>query len=283
MPPLRLILLTLLALCAFAGNSLLCRAALSQTSIDAASFTSIRLVSGALMLALIVKLNSQRPPGRGNWRSGLALWIYAAGFSLSYQQLSTAMGALFLFGAVQFTMIGIGLMRGERLGRNQWLGLLLAFGGLVGLLLPGLAAPPLVGALLMLSAGIAWGIYSLRGRKGGDPLRVNAGNFLYAVPLALLLNLLWPGATAWDYPGVGYALASGALASAIGYAIWYQVLPELKASTAASVQLSVPVLASLGGIVFLGESLSLRLILASSAILGGILLVIRAPRKSTSA
>ncbi|QSX37193.1 DMT family transporter [Shewanella sedimentimangrovi] len=282
MPSLRLTLLTLLTLCAFAGNSLLCRAALSQTSIDAASFTSLRLMSGALMLGLIARLNRQGAPGRGNWLSGLALWVYAAGFSLSYLQLSTAMGALILFGAVQFTMIGVGLVRGERLTLYQWLGLVLAFGGLVGLLLPGLAAPPLVGALLMLSAGIAWGIYSLRGRKGGDPLRVNAGNFLYALVPALLFSLIWPGDTSWDYPGIGYALASGALASGIGYAIWYRVLPELKASTAASVQLSVPVLASLGGIVFLGESLSLRLVLASIAILGGILLVILARTASKS-
>jgi drug/metabolite transporter (DMT)-like permease len=171
-------------------------------------------------------------------------------------------------------MIGHGLWRGERLTPIQWLGLLLASGGVVGLMLPGLSAPPLAGSLLMIAAGIAWGIYSLRGRGAGDPTRVTAGNFLRAVPIALACSLLMSGQLAADMPGVAYALASGALASGIGYAIWYSVLPALKATTAATVQLSVPAIAALGGIVFLGELLSLRLIAASIAILGGIVIVI---------
>lgn len=274
MPLFRLPALTLLTMVAFAGNSLLCRVALRETSIDAASFTSIRLLSGALVLALLVRCFRSAQVGGGNWWSAAALFAYAAGFSYAYLSLSAGTGALMLFGAVQITMIGRGLWGGERLHRWQWLGLTLALGGLVGLLLPGLAAPPLVGAALMLSAGVAWGVYSLRGRTGGDPTRVTAGNFLRALPFALLLSLLNIQHSSWDLGGAVYAVASGALASGVGYALWYSVLPALKSTTAATVQLSVPVIAALGGLVFLGEALTLRLLLASAAILGGIALVI---------
>ncbi len=281
MSPLRIFGLTSLAMLAFAGNSLLCRLALKHTPIDPASFTAIRLVSGAVMLFLIVKLRrSTRTAlmGQGNWLSAFALFAYAAGFSFAYVSLSAATGALLLFGAVQATMISHGFWAGERLRRLQLLGLLLAFGGMVGLLLPGLAAPPLLGSILMLGAGVAWGVYSLRGKGTGDPTGVTAGNFMRAAPMALLLSLLLlsqPAVRAsWDTAGFCYALASGALTSGIGYAIWYTALPALKATQAATVQLSVPVIAALGGIVFLGESLTLRLMLASIAILGGIALVI---------
>lgn len=281
MSPLRIFGLTSLAMLAFAGNSLLCRLALKHTPIDPASFTAIRLVSGAVMLFLIVKLRrSTRTAlmGQGNWLSAFALFAYAAGFSFAYVSLSAATGALLLFGAVQATMISHGFWAGERLRRLQLLGLLLAFGGMVGLLLPGLAAPPLLGSILMLGAGVAWGVYSLRGKGAGDPTGVTAGNFMRAAPMALLLSLLLlsqPAVRAsWDTAGFCYALASGALTSGIGYAIWYTALPALKATQAATVQLSVPVIAALGGIVFLGESLTLRLMLASIAILGGIALVI---------
>lgn len=276
MSPARLITLTTLAMLAFAGNSLLCRVALKDTGIDAASFTSIRLVSGALVLWLIVQLHRREAVGQGNWRSALALFAYAAGFSFAYRELSAATGALILFGSVQATMIGHGLWKGERLHGLQLPGLLLAFGGLLGLFLPGLTAPPLLGSLLMLGAGIAWGVYSLRGRGAGDPTRVTAGNFLRAAPIALGLSLLLFSQAEWDWRGVGYAVASGALASGLGYAIWYSALPAMQATHAATVQLSVPVIAALGGIVFLGEHLSIRLVLASAAILGGIALVIRA-------
>lgn len=259
---------------AFAGNSLLCRVALRETSIDAASFTSIRLLSGALVLALLVRCCRSAQVGGGNWWSAAALFAYAAGFSYAYLSLSAGTGALMLFGAVQITMIGRGLWGGERLHRWQWLGLTLALGGLVGLLLPGLAAPPLLGAVLMLLAGVAWGVYSLRGRQGGDPTRVTAGNFLRALPFALLLSLVNIQHSSWDLGGALYAVASGALASGVGYALWYSVLPALKSTTAATVQLSVPVIAALGGLLFLGEALTLRLLLASAAILGGIALVI---------
>ena len=271
----RLVSMTALALFAFAANSLLCRAALADGSIDAASFTSIRLLAGAAVLWLIVRIRAGSAVGKGNWLSALALFAYAAGFSFAYIELSTATGALLLFGAVQSTMIGYGLYRGERLRVPQLGGLLLAIGGLVGLLLPGLSAPPLLASALMLGSGIAWGIYSLRGKGAGDPLQVTAGNFLRAVPIALMLSAATLGDSSLQHgAGMAYAIASGALASGLGYAVWYSALPALKASTAASVQLSVPVSAALGGVMLLAEPLSLRLVLASLAILGGIALVI---------
>jgi drug/metabolite transporter (DMT)-like permease len=270
----RIISLTSLAMIAFAGNSLLCRQALIHTAIDPASFTSIRLVSGALVLWLLVRTQNDAPAGKGNWPSAFALFAYAAGFSFAYISLSAASGALLLFGAVQVTMIGHGIWMGERLRALQSLGVVLAFGGLVGLLLPGLSAPPFMGALLMIGAGVAWGVYSLRGKGAGDPKRVTAGNFMRAVPITLVLSVFTLSLATVDLAGLYYAVASGALASGMGYAIWYTVLPELKNTSAASVQLSVPVIAALGGIVFLNEPVTLRLILASVAILGGIALVI---------
>ena len=270
----RIIALTSLAMIAFAGNSLLCRIALKHTSIDAASFTTIRLVSGALMLWFVVHIRHSTHTGGGNWLSAFALFVYAAGFSFAYVNLPAATGALLLFGAVQATMIGYGVWVGERLRSLQLVGLMLAFGGLVGLLLPGLSAPPLYSSVLMLGAGVAWGIYSLRGKGAGDPTKVTAGNFLRAVPIAAALSVLMLNDTSLDIAGFWYAVSSGALASGIGYAIWYTALPALKATNAATVQLSVPVIAALGGIVFLGEDITLRLVLASVAILGGIALVI---------
>lgn len=270
----RVLILTALTMIAFAGNSLLCRAALSNTHIDAASFTNIRLISGALVLWLIVQIRRGTRTGGGSWQSALALFIYAAGFSYAYLSLSASTGALLLFGAVQATMIGYGIWIGERLRYIQLVGLVLAFAGLIGLLLPGVTAPPLYGSLLMLGAGVAWGVYSLRGRDAGDPIVVTAGNFLRTVPIAIVLSAVMFKGIGMDAAGIGYAVASGALASGLGYAIWYTVLPALKATSAASVQLSVPVIAALGGVLLLGEHISLRLVLASIAILGGIALVI---------
>ncbi len=266
--------LTSLAMSAFACNSLLCRLALKHTGIDAASFTTIRLSAGAVMLWLVMRLRRGPHTGQGNWRSALALFVYAAGFSFAYVSLPASTGALLLFGAVQATMIGHGIRTGERLGKLQLVGLVLALGGLVGLLSPGLLAPPLFGSLLMLSAGVAWGVYSLRGKGMGDPIQVTAGNFLRAIPIAAALSLLTYNSASLDGAGFWYALLSGALTSGIGYTIWYTALPALKATNAAAVQLCVPVLAALGGIAFLGESITVRLVLASIAILGGIALVI---------
>jgi drug/metabolite transporter (DMT)-like permease len=269
-------LLTLLAMLAFAGNSLLCRLALQDTAIDAASFTSVRIASGGLVLWLIVRWRGGGLRCAGTWPSAVALFIYAAGFSYAYIGLTAAVGALLLFGAVQATMIGYGLWHGERLAPRQWLGLVLALAGLVGLLFPGLSAPPLRAASLMLLAGVAWGVYSLRGAGAGDPTAVTAGNFVRATPLALLLSLVTIPWLRLDTAGLGYAVASGALTSGLGYAVWYAALKGLRATSAASVQLSVPVIAAVGGILFLGEPVSLRLLLAALAVLGGIGLVIAA-------
>ncbi len=268
---------------AFAGNSLLCRMALKHSDIDATSFTTIRLISGALVLWFIVRRKRDTSSGKGSWLSAIALFVYAAGFSFAYISLSAATGALLLFGAVQVTMIGYGIWSGERFRNLQLFGLLLAFGGLVGLLLPGLSAPPLYGSVLMLGAGVAWGIYSLRGKNGGDPTRVTAGNFLRAVPFTAALSLIMLRSSSLDTAGLWYAISSGALASGVGYAIWYTAVPQLKAAKAATVQLSVPVIAAMGGILFLGESLTLRFVLASVAILGGIALVILEKQRSIDA
>jgi drug/metabolite transporter (DMT)-like permease len=278
-------LLTLLAMLAFAGNSVLCRLALRETGIDAATFTAVRLLSGALMLTLLVYLRHRAPPTSeavsahgptlgGNWPSAVALFVYAGAFSFAYVQLSTGTGALLLFGAVQATMILTGLWSGERLSARQTAGLLLAMAGLVAVLLPGLTAPPLGSAMLMLAAGIAWGIYSLRGRGVHDPTGATAGNFLRASVLSVLMSVALLAQQELDSRGLGYAVLSGAVASGLGYAIWYTALRGLTMTRAATVQLSVPVLAALAGVVFLQEPITLRLVLTSVAILGGIALVV---------
>jgi drug/metabolite transporter (DMT)-like permease len=274
----KLVVLTMLTMIAFAGNSLLCRIALRQSGIDAASFTSIRLVSGALVLVVLARLLRPSAGGSGNWPSALALFAYAACFSFAYVSLTAGTGALLLFGAVQATMIGYGLFKGERLRGWQVVGLVLALGGLVGLVLPGVSAPPLAGALLMVVAGIAWGVYSLSGKRAGDPIKVTAGNFARAMLFAAALSAIMIDRASVDAPGIAYAIASGAIASGVGYAIWYTVLPSLRATSAATLQLSVPVIAAVGGILFLGESSSLRLILAGTAILGGVALVVQVKR-----
>lgn len=274
MPARRLAGLTLLAMLAFAGNSLLCRIALKETVIDPVSFTTIRLVSGALMLSVLLAARRPARSGQGNWISAVALLGYALCFSLAYRSLPAATGALILFGMVQATMLSYGRWQGERLSTVQLFGLGLACAGIIVLLLPGLAAPPLSGSLLMAGAGLSWGIYSLRGRQGGDPTAVTAGNFRLATVLALALSLACLHWLSLDQRGCWLAVASGALTSGLGYAIWYYALPGLKANSAATVQLSVPLLAAAGGVVFLGETLTLRLLLASVAVLGGIGLII---------
>lgn len=259
---------------AFAGNSLLCRAALKQTSIDAATFTFIRIFSGAAALWLIMKMRGAAWKEAGNWSSALALFAYAAAFSFAYNSLSAGTGALLLFGAVQATMILWGFRRGERLHTIQIVGLVVAVTGLVVLLLPGLSAPPLSGSILMLGAGVAWGIYSLRGKVEKNPVSSTAGNFLRAVPLAAIVSIMLLPWARLDRPGIGYAVISGAIASGLGYVIWYAALSGLRAASAATVQLSVPVLAATGGILLLGEPITLRYLFASIAVLGGIALVV---------
>lgn len=282
MSRIRVALLTALAMIAFAGNSIFCRLALKDTAIDAVSFTSIRIISGALALWVILRLRSGPSHVAGSWFSALALFAYAASFSFAYVTLSAGTGALLLFGAVNGTMIGYGLWTGERLQVSQMAGLVLAFAGLVWLLLPGITAPPLLGTALMLGAGIAWGIYSLRGKGGGDATAATAGNFMRAVPFAMMLFITASSWVSVEPTGFLYAVMSGALTSAVGYAIWYAALRGLAASSAATVQLSVPVIAAVAGVIFLGEAITLRLVIASFAILGGIALIILFRQKAAA-
>lgn len=274
MTSIRIFTLTLLTMFAFAGNSVLCRIALKHTSIDAASFTSIRLMSGAVVLWLIASTFRRQSTGNGNWVSAFALFAYAAGFSFAYISLTAATGALLLFGAVQVTMISHGLLAGERLSWRQTVGLIIAIVGVVGLLLPGISTPPLFGSGLMLFAGVAWGVYSLRGKKDDDPIRVTTGNFMRATVFTILLSMSFVSSSNLDMIGILYAVASGAVASGLGYALWYSVLPLLKATNAATIQLSVPVITAIGGIVILGEPITVRFVMASLAIIGGIALVV---------
>jgi drug/metabolite transporter (DMT)-like permease len=293
----RILMLTLLAMIAFASNSLLCRAALKESSIDPATFTFLRIFSGAVALWLIMSVRKRMIVERttsplvetgsssslvarhvlfryGNWISAAALFVYAAGFSFAYVSLSAGTGALLLFGAVQATMILWGLHKGERLSMIQIVGFILAVIGFVVLVFPGLSAPPLAGSILMLGAGAAWGVYSLRGKGERNAASVTAGNFVRAVPFATALIVIFAPWTHADLTGIAYAIISGAVTSGLGYVVWYKALPGLKAASAATVQLSVPVLAATGGILLLGEPITLRYLLASVAVLGGIALVV---------
>ena len=278
--------LTGIAMVAFAANSLLCRMALANTTIDPGLFTAIRLISGAVCLLTLVFMSNK------NWLrpsfalqniarqtsvvGAICLFVYALGFSYAYISMSTGTGALLLFGAVQITMITRGLVSGERFRLLQWIGFLLAFTGLVILLLPGASAPPFISAVLMISAGVAWGVYSLIGKKSTAPLLLSTGNFVLASVLIIPL-IVWLALTStwqWNTQGALYGLASGMLASGLGYAIWYKALPLLHSTTAATVQLSVPVIATAMGWMFLGEVIGLQIIIASIMSLGGIWLVI---------
>lgn len=268
---------------AFAGNSILCRAALDRTGIDPGSFTAIRLVSGAVMLWTLVQLRHRPRTPMGSWSSAAALFAYAVAFSFAYVRIPASTGALLLFAAVQTTMIGYGIRSGERFRPVQIAGLTLAVSGLIALLLPGLTAPPLPPALLMIGAGVAWGVYSLRGRDALDPTGVTAGNFACSIPMAAALVALMSRQLSWSGAGAIYAAASGAIASGLGYAAWYSVVPLLRATRAAVVQLSVPVIAALGGMAILGEPISIRFAVTSAAILGGIAMVtLERPRRGDS-
>ncbi|MGX7001616.1 DMT family transporter [Caballeronia sp. KNU42] len=269
--------LTSVAMLAFAANSLLCRLALLRGEIDPVSFAGIRLVSGAIMLAVIVRFRSEpSAPRHADWLAAAMLFAYVAFFSFAYLTLSAGTGALILFGAVQLTMFSVGLRSGEKFGSIAWLGLALAVSGLVYLVSPGIAAPPLVGAALMAIAGVAWGVYSLRGRAVADPLAATAGNFARAAPLALLMSAFFIASARAhaNKAGVALAIASGALTSGIGYVIWYAALSKLSAMRAATVQLSVPLIAAFGGVAFLSEAITPRLAAASATILGGISMVL---------
>jgi drug/metabolite transporter (DMT)-like permease len=229
-------------------------------------------VSGALALWILSRRGPRAILAAGRWSSAAALFTYAAAFSFAYVRIGAAVGALLAFGAVQATMIAWALRTGERPRPAEWGGLALAAGGVVFLVSGGLRAPDPIGAVLMLLAGVAWGVYSLIGRSSVRPLETTAGNFALAVPLTLALSLIAPGPAHVTRPGVLLAVTSGAIASGVGYSLWYGALPGLTATGAAVVQLSVPVLAALGGVLLLGESLTARLVVSAAAILGGVAL-----------
>lgn len=275
------ILLTALAMLAFATNSILCRLALDDGAIDATSFTVIRLISGAVILGGIVLYRSRGIARvRANFISSLMLFIYAICFSFSYIELSAATGALILFSAVQMSMILYGLLKGERPGKLAWSGIVAAFCGLVYLLLPGVTAPPLKSSVLMIIAGVAWGMYSIRGKASNSPLTITAWNFIGTIPLVLAASLLFYSELSMSTEGVLLAIVSGGFASSMGYVIWYRALPLLTPTSAATVQLSVPVIAACGGIMLLSEPVSLRLLISGLVVLAGIYLTIKPAIKS---
>lgn len=246
--------------------------ALAAGEIDAASFTSVRLVSGAVVLSVLLLASgkTRKVAHAGNWISAFFLFAYAVGFSFAYLGVTTATGALILFGCVQLTMFGVSLQRGVRPRPIEWIGLAVAFGGLVYLVLPGLSAPPLVSALLMAAAGIAWGGYTLRGKGSVDPLAETTGNFIRSVPMVLGIELVFLPDLEASWRGVLLAVLSGAIASGVGYSVWYAALKFHTPTRAAVLQLAVPVIAAAGGIVFLAETASMRLVIAAALILGGI-------------
>lgn len=269
-------LYTSFALVAFAFNSILCRMALGTGETDAASFTTIRLISGAVTLALLASLfgKTRNHAKAGNWTSAFFLFAYAICFSFAYLGLTTATGALLLFGSVQVTMIGVSLFKGERPGTLEWLGLIVAFFGLVYLVFPGLSSPPLLNSFLMAAAGIAWGFYTLRGKGSDDPLGDTTGNFVRSVPLVLLSVIPFLSQIQLSNRGIILAVLSGSVASGIGYTVWYAALKYHTSTRAAVLQLAVPVIAAIGGALFLSEAADLRLAVASALILGGIGLTI---------
>lgn len=272
----KIVLLTALALSAFAANSVLCRLALREGVIDATGFTTIRLFAGVLTLLIILKLNKESvyPPTKGSWTASIMLFLYAITFSFAYVTLDTGTGALILFGSVQTTMILLSVIRGTRLHLSEWLGLLVAFGGFIYLILPGLSTPSVMGFALMSISGAAWGVYTLKGRGSKNPLLDTAHNFLRTVPLILILFLVTIKTAHYSLEGILFAVLSGSLASGIGYTIWYMALRGLSATQAAVIQLSVPVIAAFGGVLFVSEVITFRLGVSTMIILGGIMMVI---------
>lgn len=276
----QLVALTSLVMVAFATNSLLCREALASNLISVADFTTVRLISGALTLWFCVAIKNKDLNIGGTWLSAGALFGYAACFSIAYTSLSAGTGALLLFGSVQISMISWGLIHGERFTALKWIGVLSAFSGLIWFVSPGVEAPPFVDAILMIAGGIFWGVYSLRGRGVTDPTKETAGNFIRSLPMVAILYILPIQNNVTTTPVGWYlAMASGALASGLGYALWYSIIPKLTPGTSATVQLSVPIIASIGGIVFLAEPFTYRLAIASLVILGGICLFINSARR----
>jgi drug/metabolite transporter (DMT)-like permease len=278
---LRIFVLSTLTMIAFASNSILVRMALVSEAIDPISFTAIRLISGAILLSIIVKAGGHAfiPLEKASIRRALPLFIYAIAFSLAYVELDTGTGALLLFAAVQFSMLALATLKGERHNRLEWVGIIIAFSGLIYLLAPAVSAPPLAAATLMISAGVAWGFYSVYGKETSTPVRTSAQNFQLAALAGAVMLVLYPP-TIITPNGWMLATVSGAVTSGIGYVIWYKVLPQLRVSIASSIQLSVPLIAAAGGVLFVGDLLSLRLAIAGTIILGGIFLTIMAAQRT---
>jgi drug/metabolite transporter (DMT)-like permease len=272
------ILFTGLALIAFAANSVLCRLALGGSAIDASTFTIVRLLSGVIVLTVILnisKINSNSSPStKGSWPASIALFLYAFTFSFAYVTLETATGALILFGSVQITMILLTIFSGNRLHISEWVGMAIAFAGFVYLVLPGVTTPSVIGFFLMTVSGIAWGVYTLKGRGSKSPIMDTAYNFLRTLPFVIILAIITMKYAHYSAEGILLAALSGGIASGIGYMIWYSALSGLSVTQAAVLQLLVPVIAAFGGIIFVSESISLRLAVSSTMILGGILMVV---------
>lgn len=274
-------MLTALALIAFAANSVLCRLALGERAIDAASFTYIRLFSGAIVLLLILKLskNQNQNSSKGNWVSGFILFLYAGTFSFAYITLDTGTGALIMFGSVQITIILLSIISGHRLSIYEWLGVTIAFLGFVYLILPGVSSPSLTGFFLMTIAGIAWGLYTLKGKESKNPLADTTFNFLRTIPFLIILLVFTVQNSNYTSKGIILAIISGGITSGIGYTIWYMAVDGLTKIQTAVVQLLVPIIAAFGGVIFMAEKITFRLSLASTLILGGILIVVLGRRK----
>ncbi len=279
----KIIILTGLALIAFAANSVLCRLALGNEAIDASSFTVIRLLSGTIVLFLIISItgNTTGTFTKGSWTASFMLFLYAVTFSYAYISLDTGTGALILFGSVQITMILLSLISGTRLHITEWAGVVIAFIGFTYLILPGITTPSVIGFLLMTIAGIAWGIYTLKGRGSKSPLTDTAYNFLRTTPLVVLLAIYTINNINYSSEGIVLALLSGGVTSGIGYTIWYIALGGLSSTQAAVLQLSVPVIAALGGVIFVSEAITFRFIISAAMVLGGILMVVLGKYYST--
>ncbi|MFT5116904.1 MAG: drug/metabolite transporter (DMT)-like permease [Kiritimatiellia bacterium] len=273
---LKTIVFTLLALIAFAANSVLCRLALASGAIDASSFSIVRLLSGTMVLLILIGFSrgTTEPSAKGSWSASFMLFFYVITFSYAYISLDTGTGALILFGSVQITMILLSLLSGTRLHPSEWLGVFVTFTGFIYLVLPSVTTPSVIGFLLMAVAGVAWGIYTLKGRGSKSPLMDTAYNFLRTIPFVALLAIVTMNDLRYSPEGIVLALLSGGITSAIGYAIWYVALAGLSSTQAAVFQLSVPIIASVGGVIFMSENITSRLIISAAMVLGGILIVV---------
>lgn len=271
----RTFILTALALIAFAANSVLCKYALGNNAIDAFSFTNIRLLSGAIVLFLLLKINknNSQASSKGSWISSAMLFIYALCFSYAYRTLDTGTGALILFGAVQITIILQSIISGNKLRLFEWIGILISFFGFIYLISPGVTAPSLIGFILMTISGVAWGIYTVKGQTSKNPLADTTYNFIKTLPFLIITYLIAMNNSYYSLQGILLAIVSGGITSGIGYTIWYMAIRKLTPVQTAVVQLLVPLIAAFGGVLFISEIISIRLVISSVLILGGVLII----------